>query len=144
MERSPFGITITLDFKLSRSASTCFVFSSDGEEVFHYGYAMWLENDSLYAKASNSRHEQVVSTSSVMMDEFIHIDMMWSLQSGLQLIINSNTKTSSKNCNSRPESIYTPFKEFVIEGSSKKKKKLQTGHRTSYFCVCIWRHYQHV
>lgn len=71
-----------------------------------------------------------------MMDEFIHIDMMWSLQSGLKLIINSNTKTSSKNCNSRPESNYTPFKEFVIEGSSKKKKncKLVIEHLT-FVCV---------
>lgn len=57
MEGSPFCITITLDVRLSRSASTCFVFSSGGEEVSHYGYAMWLENDSLYARASNSRHE---------------------------------------------------------------------------------------
>lgn len=98
VEGSPFGITITLVVKLSRSASTCFVFSSGGEKVSHYGYAMWLENDSLYAKASNSRHEWVVSTSSVKMEEFIHIQMMWSLQSGLQLTINSNTMTSSKNC----------------------------------------------
>lgn len=122
VEGSPFGITITLDVRLSRSASTCFVFSSDGEEVSHYGYAMWLDNDSLYAKASNSRQELLVSTFSVKMDELIHIQMMWSLQSGLQLFINSNTKTSSKICISRPESNYTPFKEFVIGGSSKKDK----------------------
>lgn len=93
---------------------------------------MWLEIDSLYAKASNSRHEWVVSTSCVKMEEFIHIQMMWSLQSGLQLTINSNTMTSSKNCISRPESNYTPLKEFVIGGSSKKDQncKLSIQHLT--------------
>lgn len=135
-EGSSLGIAITLVVKLSRSASTCFVFSSGGEDVSHYGYAMWLENDSLYVKASNSRHEWVVSPSSVKMEKFIHIQMMWSLQSGLQLTINSNTMTSSKNFISRPESNYTPLKEFVIGGSSKKDQNCKLAiERLTLVCA---------
>lgn len=137
-EKTPLGITINLDVRLTRSASTCFVFSTGGEEVSHYGYAIWLENDSLYARASNSRHEWSVSISSVQMDEFIRIQMMWSLQSGLLLSIDNSTKVSSKKCISRPESHYTTLKEFVLGGSSKKDKncKLAIERLTTVCASC--------
>nr|XP_034327587.1 uncharacterized protein LOC105328884 [Crassostrea gigas] len=135
-EKNPLGITINLDVRLTRSASTCFVFSTGGEEVSHYGYAIWLENDSLYARASNRRHEWSVSISSVQMNEFIRIQMMWSLQSGLLLSIDNSTKVSSKKCISRPESHYTTLKEFVLGGSSKKDKNCKlTIERLTTVCA---------
>lgn len=79
VEGSFFGIIIIFVVKLLRSVSICFVFSFGGEEDFYYGYVMWFENDSLYVKVSNSRYEWVVFIFSVKMEEFIYIQMMWSL-----------------------------------------------------------------
>lgn len=79
VEGSFFGIIIIFVVKLLRSVSICFVFSFGGEKVFYYGYVMWFENDSLYVKVSNSRYEWVVFIFSVKMEEFIYIQMMWSL-----------------------------------------------------------------
>lgn len=79
VEKNLFGIIINFDVRLIRSVSICFVFSIGGEEVFYYGYVIWFENDSLYVRVSNSRYEWFVFIFSVQMDEFICIQMMWSL-----------------------------------------------------------------
>lgn len=136
VEKSTFGITITFNVKLTANISNCYVFSNGGEEASNYGYVMWFGNDKLHASVSNSENEWAVSTS-VEVEKFIHVEMSWSLQNGLQLNIDENVKVSSKKCIPRPASNYTVFKDFVIGGSSKKDGNCQMAIESFAF-VCAF------
>ncbi|XP_056005498.1 uncharacterized protein LOC130050218 isoform X3 [Ostrea edulis] len=136
VEKSTFGITITFNVKLTANISNCYVFSNGGEEVSNYGYVMWFRNDKLHASVSNSENEWAVSTS-VEVEKFIHVEMSWSLQNGLQLNIDENVNVSSKKCFLRPASNYTVFKDFVIGGSSKKDGNCQMAIESFAF-VCAF------
>lgn len=122
VERCGKGVTIRFNLKLKKHSSKCYVFSNGGEEATNYGYAMWFENNKLYTRTSNKKSEWTISTSYVKVEEFMQVEMSWSLQSGLQLSIDKSVKASSKKYISRPLSTYTAVKDFVIGGSSKKDK----------------------
>ncbi|XP_062619832.1 von Willebrand factor D and EGF domain-containing protein-like, partial [Saccostrea cucullata] len=133
--KSSLGITITFNVRLMTNTHTCFLLSNGGDDDQYYGYAIWFGNNRLYARVSNKWSEWVTSMSSVKLEEFMTVEMSWSLQFGLQLSVDQEVKASTRKCISRLTSNYTVFKDFIVGGSSKKEQNCQMMIETITF-VC--------
>ena len=131
-------MTITLSVKLTSSTETCYVLSNGGEIPSRYGYALWYSKNYLHFRVNNKIKEWVASVPDIRGDELLRIQMKWSSQSGLQLIVGSEVKASTKTCASRVPHQYTVFTDLVIGGSSEKTKLCEmTIEYISFVCAFV-------